>query len=249
MTKTSDITEAKIRNAIWYLKKNKTKKFVCEYLNIPYNTKKLDNLISDFESKQLREAELKKKAKTKKFSDIEKRRIAKEYLAGETQTAIARSWYVSPQRIKNILLELNVPIRSRGKKTPAKVDHIVQDLEVKFKKDEKVFIAKYNCFGIIDQVYDEEYLEYLDNGRQQYREIYPSKSNDFIDEVEGVHYEIYWIFEDNKEMKLSALSKLRNQINKTLEETGREFYRVWQEGDSACFRFIKRDELFPVRTI
>ena len=65
---TEDIPEAKIRNAIWYLKTGKTKKFVTEFLGIAYNTKKLDSLIEDFHKKNEREAELKKAAKTKVFT-------------------------------------------------------------------------------------------------------------------------------------------------------------------------------------
>lgn len=244
-----EIPEAKIRNAIWYLKKGKTKKFVCEFLGITYNTKKLDSLIKEFQHKQQREADLKTKARKKIFTLAEKQRIAKEYLSGETQAALARSWYISPQRIKNILIEMEVPIRSRGKKAGAKVDHIEQDLEVKFQKDEKVFLAKYNCFAIIDTVFDEEYLDYLENGRQKYREIYPHKQNsEHCDIVENIHYEIYWVLEDNKEMKLSAMKTLRQQIIKNLEDTGREFYRVWRDDDFKRFVYVKRNELFPVRT-
>lgn len=244
----SEISEAKIRNAIWYLKKGKTKKFVCEFLGINYNTKKLDSIIQEFHKKQEREAELKIKARKKIFTPAEKQTIAKEYLAGASQAAVARSWYVSPQRIKNILIEQEVPIRSRGKKAGAKVDHIIQDLEVKFHKGEKVFIAKYNCFGIIDEVFDEEYLDYLEKGRQRFLEIYPHKSNSVhYEPVEDIHYTIYWTLEDGKEIKLSAMKRLRQQVIKNLEDTGREFYRVWRDDDYKRFVYLKRAELFPVR--
>ena len=43
-----EIPEAKIRQAIWMLKVNKTKKQVCEHLGIAYNTKRLDTIINDF---------------------------------------------------------------------------------------------------------------------------------------------------------------------------------------------------------
>jgi DNA-binding CsgD family transcriptional regulator len=38
-----EISEAKIRQAIWMMKQKKTKKSICEHLGISYNTKRLDN--------------------------------------------------------------------------------------------------------------------------------------------------------------------------------------------------------------
>ena len=38
MAKTQEISETKIRQAIWMLKANKTKKSVCEHIGIAYNT-------------------------------------------------------------------------------------------------------------------------------------------------------------------------------------------------------------------
>ena len=40
--KSTEIPEAKIRQAIWMIKSKKTKKSVCEHLSIAYNTKRLD---------------------------------------------------------------------------------------------------------------------------------------------------------------------------------------------------------------
>lgn len=251
---TVEISEAKIRNAIWYLKTGKTKKFVCEFLGIAYNTKKLDTLIEDFHKRLEREADLKKAAKTKIFSQKEKDLIAKEYLAGETQSALAKQYFISPQRIKNILMECNTPIRGRGKNSEAKVDHIVQDLEVKFKKGDKVFFSKYNCFAVVGKVYDEDYVEYLESGRQRYVETYPFKPNPktglsgrFSEPAEGVHYEIYYVFPDGTEMKKSAVINLRNRIIKNLEETGRESYDIWRLDEYACSYPAHRDDLYPVK--
>lgn len=249
----TEISEADIRIVIWMLKAGKTKKACCEHLNIPYNTKKLDSIIADFHKKQDREKELKAAARKKVFTEAEKKGIAREYLNGETQSAIAKQYFVSPQKIKNILMEMNVPIRGRGKKSEAKIDHIVQDLEIKFNKNDKVFIAKYNCFGTINHVYDEDYIEYLENGRQRYVELREFKPNKFglegrfTDPAEGIHYEIYWHLEDGREMKMNAMIHLRNRIMKTIEETGREYYTVWKEDEYGGFCYAKRDELYPVR--
>jgi hypothetical protein len=250
---TVEISEAKIRNAIWYLKTGKTKKFVTEFLGMSYNTKKLDSLIEDFHKRIDREAELKKAAKTKIFTKAEKESIAKQYLAGEAQSVLAKQYFISPQRIKNILIETNTPIRGRGKNSEGKVDHIVQDLEVKLKPGDKVFIAKYNCFATVHKVYDEDYLEYLENGRQRYVETYRFKPNKhgmsgkFFEPQEGIHYEIYWVLEDGTEFKLSAMKAVRNQIMKKIEETGREYYSVWRDDDDKCFLYTIREELCPVK--
>lgn len=249
----SEIPEAKIRQCIWMLKTGKTKKACCEHLGIAYNTKKLDKIIEDFNKGIEREERLKKAARNKIFTDREKQDIAKAYLSGETQSALAKEHYISPQRIKKILVDTGTPIRGRGKNSEATVSHIVQDLETKFARNDKVFIAKYNCFGIVDQVYDEDFLEYLEDGRQRYAETRPFKPNklgfagDYVDATEHIHYEIYWTLSDGKEMKLSAMKNLRSQIIKKLEDTGREYYRIWRDDDYKCFIYLNRDELYPVK--
>lgn len=251
---TTEIPESKIRNAIWYLKNGKTKKFVCEFLGIAYNTKKLDSIIEEFHNRLEREAALKKAAKAKVFSELEKKSIAKAYLNGETQTSIASQYYISAQRVKSILIEMNVPIRGRGKHSEAKVDHIVQDLEIRFTKNDRVFVSKYNCFGIVDRVFDEEYLEFLENGRQRYVETYEFKADPktgmhgkHYEPKEGIHYEVYWQLSDGTEMKMSAMLQMRNLIIKSLESTGREFYSVWRDDAEGGYYYLNRDQLYPIK--
>ena len=123
-TPTVEIPEAKIRQVLWMIKTGKTKKACCEHLGIAYNTKKLDSIIEEFHKRLEREAALKKSAKTKIFTQAEKDQISKQYLNGDTQTSIAAQYFISPQRVKNILLETNTPIRGRGKNSVPKVDHI-----------------------------------------------------------------------------------------------------------------------------
>ena len=250
MAKAQEISEAKIRQVLWMIKTKKTKKACCEHLGIAYNTKKLDTIIEDFHRGIEREAELKKAARKKIFTVQEKQSIADSYLNGMAQSAISKQFYISPQKVKAILMELNVPIRGRGKNSEAKVDHIIQDLEVKFAKGDKVFLAKLNCFGIVDDVYDEDKIENLGEGRQRYVETYtfkPGPKNKWQEPQEGIHYEIYWQFEDGTEMKLNAVKDVINKINKTIEETGREYYRVWRADDMGAFYTFTRDQLYPVK--
>lgn len=251
---TQEITEAKIRNAIWYLKNGKTKKFICDFLGIPYSPKKLDSIIDDFHKRLEREAILKQAAKSKIFTQAEKEAIAKDYLAGAAQTALAQQYFISPQRIKKILLETGTPIRGRGKNSEAKVDHIIQDLEAKFAVGDKVFFSKYNCFAIVSAVFDESYIDYLESGRQRYVEIYPFNPNPktglsgkYSEPTEGIHYDIYYVFPDGSELKKTAVIQQRNRIIKNLEETGRETYKIWRTDEFACSYFAHRNALYPVK--
>lgn len=243
-----EIPESKIRQAIWYLKEGKTKKFVCEHLGIAYNTKRLDSIIENFKAAEVREKELRDKAKVTPLSEAAIEDIINSYANGETQTSIATRYYVSAQRIKNVLLTGNIPIRARKRNAPATTEHITQDLETKLKKGDRVFFGTRNCFAFIKTVFDEDYIEYLKNGRQRYIETYtwnPAKSK-YSEPMEGIHYEIYWEFGDNESMKLGAVERLINNIENHITNTGREYYRVWLDNDYAQFAIASRDELFPV---
>lgn len=253
MTK-AEITEAKIRNAIWYLKSGKTKKFVCDFLNIPYSPKKLETIIADFEKRTQREAELKQLAKTKVFSTQEKQAIAKEYLSGESQVSLAKKYFISTAKLKKILIETDTPIRTRGKNAEVQVSHIKQDLDEKLGVGSKVFSSVHNCMGVVTKVYDEEYVSFLESGRQRYVETYPFKPNPktglsgkFSEPTEGIHYEIYYDYENGLSMKKSAIIAIRNRILQNLEKTGREMYEVWRTDDDSCFYFVHRNDLYPVK--
>ena len=251
----AEITEARIRQAIWMIKAKKTKKSVCEHLGIAYNTKRLDAIIQDFHDKQTREAELKKKARSKIFTKAEKEGIAESYLSGETQSGIAKQFYVSPQRIKKILMEMNVPIRARGKNKAANVEHVVQDLEVKFNIGDKVFLAEQNSFAQVREVYDEDWLERHENGYQKYVETYPFKpgrnglAGKYSEPALGVHYEIYWMLDGEAlpTRKLNAFLHQREKVSKVIEETGRESYLIYKTDDQGGYRVVTRDKLFPVK--
>jgi hypothetical protein len=245
---TQEIPEAKIRNAIWYLKTGKTKKFVCEFLGIAYNTARLAKIIEDFKAKEVREKELKEKAKNTALTDATKKDIINSYLNGEAQSAIATRYYISPQRVKTVLLESNVPIRARAKNAPAKTEHIVQDLDIKFKERDRVFYGAENSFASITQVFDEEYAEKLRQGRQRWIELLPWKEGGkHPNPVLDIHYQIYWELEDGSSWKLDALKNHVKRVETLIADTGRETYEVWIEGDHAFRKmFVPRAELFPV---
>ena len=252
MVKSSDISEAKIRQAIWMLKKGKTKKIICEHLGISYSPKRLDAIIEDFHKDNNREKQLKSKARFKVFSQIEKEGIADDYLKGDGLTNIGERYYISPQRVKKFLIELNVPLRGRGKKSQAKVDHIVQDLEIKFKVNDNVLIAKNSQFAKIIEIFDEEWIEKHRNPiRKRYIELHAMKDarKKYGEDYEGkedIHWNVYWQYEDKSEWKEQAIKYRIHQIESTLEETGRESYKVYVKGDYGHFVEEHRNNLYPV---
>lgn len=250
--KNSEISEAKIRQVKWHLKKGDTKKRCCELLGIAYNTKRLQTIIDEFDAQQERIAELKKKARNKKFTDQEKKSIADAYLNGDSQAAIAERYYVSAPRIKKILLEMNVPIRSRKKNGEATVNHIIQDLDVKFKKGDKVFIPETSSFAIVTEVFDEEWVENALNPKnRRYIELHAledarKKYGEDFEGVEDVHYNIYWEYDNGDTWKECAIKDKINRIESIIEETGREYYLVLVEGDYQHYTTKHRNKLYPV---
>jgi len=126
---------------------------------------------------------------------------------------------------------------------------------VRFNKGDKVFLAEQNCFAIVDEVFDEEWLDHHDNGRQKYVETYKFKpgrngmAGRYAEPTRGIHYELYWLLEGEvlPTMKLNAFLHKRDQVSKIIEETGRESYRIWREGDYGGYVNAYRHELFPVK--
>ena len=250
--KSKEISEAKIRQALWMLKKNQTKKVVCGHLGIAYNPKRLQTIIDDFQTKIIRDKELKAKARLKKFTDSEQDSIVDDYLEGGGLTGIGELYYVSPQRIKKILIDRNVPLRGRGKKAPANVDHVIQNLNIKFKIGDRVFLPKTSQFAHVHEVFDEEWLELHRHPiKRRYIELHAMKSakKKWGEEFEGkedIHWNIYWEYEDGPEWKEHAIKMRIDQVELNLIETGRESYRLYIEGDHAHWAYQHRNNLYPV---
>lgn len=242
-----EIQESKIRQVIWMLKAGKTKKACCEHLGIAYNTKRLDTIITEFKEGLEREERLKKEIRAKPIEETTKKQIIDSYLKGESASAIAESLYLTPQKIKQVLIDGNVPIRARSKRGEANVDHVIQDLDKKFVKGEKVFVAKVNGFAIVKEVYDEDYLERFDNAHLKSVELHAwSKLIPDQEPVEGVHFESYYVLDDGSEWKREAAQNFINRVTKIIEETGRETYLVYHTGEYCYFAEYYRRDLFPI---
>ena len=99
-------------------------------------------------------------------------------------------------------------------------------------------------------------LEKHENGHQKYVEIYRFKpdprtglAGKYAEPQEGVHYEIYWMLEGETlpTRKLNAFLHKRNNVSKIIEETGRESYLLYRQGDHGGYVSAIRDQLFPVK--
>lgn len=244
--KKEEIAEGNIRAVIWMLKAGKTKKACCEQLGIAYNTTRLMKIVNEFKEQGERTEELKKKARVKLLTDIEKKEIANTYIDGEPISRIAERLYLTSPRIKKVLLELNVPLRGRGRKIAAKTEHVIQDLDKKFAIDDKVFYGEKNTMATVKEVFDEDYLEYLSNGYLKAVNNPHMKVKSGQEPKEHVHYETYWILDDGQMWKRTAAEDRIKQVELMLEETGQEYYRVWLNNEYGGFYTVKRADLFPV---
>ena len=248
-----EISETRIRQAIWMLKTNKTKKSICEHLGIAYSTKRLETVITEFKEKQERLAKLKKKARATSLTQDDKDNIISSYEEGESMVTIAERLYLTSPRIKEVLLSQGVPIRSRKKRGAAQVDHIVQDLEVKFKENDKVFVYATSEFGIIDTVYDEEWIEYhSESYRARYVELNPladarKKWGDDFEGKEDIHWNIYWDYDNGESWKSQAAKREIARHQENIAECGRESYLLRTQGDYSHVRELPRHELFPIK--
>ena len=251
-TTKTDIPESKIRQAIWMLKTNKTKKAICAHLAIAYNTKRLETIITEFQDRQTRTEELKKKARAKPLTQHDEDHIVDQYQQGESMSAIAQSLYLTSIRIKKVLLKNGVPIRSRKKKGQAQVEHIVQDLEIKFKIGDKVFIPKTSEFAIVKEVYDEDWIEYhSETYRSRYVELTPLADalKNWGDDFEGkedVHWNIYWDYDNGNSWKSQAIKWEIQRHSDDLIRYGRECYAITAIESHSGHEF-PRHQLFPVR--
>ena len=248
-SKVTEIKDSDIRIVIYMLKTKHSKKECCEKLRIAYNVKRLDKIIDDFKVKEQRIKELKSKRSKNPFTEVERKSIVKDYNDGEAMSGIAEQLYASPQRIKNVLIEMNVPIRARSKKGVAKTDHVVQDLDVILTKKDRVFVPKINSFGSVEEVYDEDWLYYYRNPENtSYVELHGMKTiQKDAEEKEDTHWNTYYTYSNGQMWKQHAMIEKIRSIERTLEETGRERYKIWIEGDNCHWSELNREDIIPMK--
>jgi hypothetical protein len=239
------LAEADLRVALWMSNSGKTKKSICEFLKINYNTTRLSKILNLFQEALKREEELKKAARGKKFTEEEKDLIVKRYLEVNSMAKVAEEYYVSSAKIKSVLLERQVPIKSRSK---VLVEHIHQDLDQPFNIKDIAFSKIHQSKCEIQQKYDEEYVEYLKNGSMKlvYNPHIESKDEE---EREDIHFSVYWILDDGTNMGLlSSVQSTIKGIEDILVKEGQEYYRVkvQNSGGEDFYGFCKRGDLYRV---
>lgn len=236
------ITEDNLRVATWMSNSGKTKKSICEFLKMTYNTTKLNKILLEFQAELVRQEELKKAAKKKVFSDDEEKVIVKRYIEVSSMAKIAEEFFISSAKVKKILIKHEVPIKSR--KTVL-VDHIAQDLDTAFSVGDTVFSKIHQTKCNIVRKYDEEYVEYLKNGSIK------TVDNPYLDEgdKENINFSVYWILDDGTEMGLlSSVESLIKSVESTLIKEGQEFYRVKVNSgeDDDYYGYCKRGDLYKI---
>ena len=92
----------------------KTKKAACEFLNISYNTKRLGNIIDEYNDKIAFTKKRRAANRGQPFSNIEIQEMVADYLNGVSITGISESLYRSTGVIKKKLKELHLPERTRA---------------------------------------------------------------------------------------------------------------------------------------
>jgi hypothetical protein len=89
-----------------------TKKAACEFLNIKYNTTRLNKIIAEYKDK----LEFRKKRfqanKGQPFSELEIRELVSDYLNGKSISHIADGLYRSIHTVRKKIEELNLPERT-----------------------------------------------------------------------------------------------------------------------------------------
>jgi hypothetical protein len=129
-----------------------TKKAACEYLNISYNTTRLNRILEEYKDK----LEFRKKRfqqnKGQPFTELEIENMVVDYLCGDSMTQIANSLYRSVHVVRKKLKELHLPERNK-KTTYWNADMIPDEAVSKiFEPGELVWAARYGAVAEIRKV-------------------------------------------------------------------------------------------------
>jgi predicted transcriptional regulator len=265
-----EIDESKIRIAKWYLKSGHTKKKACEALGITYNVSRLDRIIKEFDERQVRLAELKNKMKNAELSDEIKKSIAKDYMEGKAKSKIAEEYHITSYRVNKVLLELQVPLRGKGRKSETKTTHIQNDTTKKLAVGDKVYYAPGTpiyidedgkkhfahaaCYAKIVKVYDESFLDLWSEGavaeETKWEPWINLESPVFKKHwpegpVEGQHYKVYYQNVEGEWMDRRLVENEISGILSILSKYGQSGYRIYCMDEAhPGYYFAVRNELF-----
>lgn len=147
----TDVDMSKIPQAIIMLENKETKKAVCEFIGIPYNTTRLQKLIDTFIEDKNREAEQRKKRRGTAITSIEITNMIEAYLLdNEPISVIAKRFYRSEALIKYTLERNGVLFKAKSTPNPMKPSMLPEEcIQEEFHVGETVWVPGYNCVGEI----------------------------------------------------------------------------------------------------
>ena len=128
-----------------------TKKEACAMLNITYNTTRLGKIIEEHKDHLSFVAKRKKQMRNKPVDIQDKREIVQDYLSGISIAEISESVYRSPNVVRNILRNFNIPIRNKAYNyfSPVFLDEDTSPED--YTKGDLVFAARYNSPAYIEK--------------------------------------------------------------------------------------------------
>lgn len=135
--------------AIRMLENGSTKKAVCEFIGIPYNTSRLATLLEDYVNGVERDKEQRRLRRGKPVSQDEVVNIIEAYLSDDSISEIANRFYRSEVLIKTVLERYGALLRDN--KADPLSPSIIPELSVSdsFEIGELVWSAAYNCIAEI----------------------------------------------------------------------------------------------------
>jgi transposase len=159
-----------------------TKKEACEILNISYNTKRLNNIIDNYNDKIAFEKKRRKQLRGKPLDLQDLKYIIVNYLKGDSVSSIAKALYRSENIVKKALISRKVPLHNDA--TDYFRPSIIPDDNIKeeFANGELVWAARYNAIAEIKYLAQEHpvhgkvysiwiYGKHNQNGAQPWYEL------------------------------------------------------------------------------
>jgi hypothetical protein len=135
-----------------------TKKQACEILNISYNTKRLDTIISDYFHQREVETKNRSAKKGTPATDDEIKEIIISFLKGEAVSNIAKSLFRSTSFVNGIIDKVGVPRKLTKDEDRKKAIIPDQCVSEDFEEGEAAWSVRYNAGCVVEKELGEGYI-------------------------------------------------------------------------------------------
>lgn len=224
--KAHTISDEKFKEAIQWLEDGKTKKGACEILGVASNST-MERLIQEWQDQQIVTAEMKKKKRGTPLQPHEIVIIIESYLQGDSLEQIADRLYRSTAMVKAELERRGANLKFNEKLDPSKPLELhppevpEQLMSDTFAVDEEVWVAAYQCMGVVTKVMDNDVYRVwlLAEDRQKYVHQYAwdlASMKPFAElgvNIKSLGYH-GWTRDQTIPLLNEALAKARKQANK-----------------------------------